>query len=404
MLGYHDPGDGGGGEFFWDESSADADDGGLVFQPSSAPATGRWRRLTDGRRLSVQWFGATPDDLTDDRAAIQKAIHAAQSILAEPGVDKRVRTSVTVPAGEYRLSSALRILDGVDLCGDDASTTTFKSTGVDQDILRIENLDTDRDGNPDPLYDVSIRNLTLCGDGGPQGQNATTRFGLFMHHGIRGCTIEDVIVTRCETGIFLRRCWTAKVKGCMVFYCTQHALKWENATAGLIEGCRFDVVPGSNHCAFITFDYTATMDETIAFLVESSSFQGSDLAGLYCRDVGNISVVNCFFENNNRGGQEYAALHLEDVDNQPIDHKEHVLNVIGGFFTPGPQGEDNSCAIYAENTTRVNLVGVDVRGGNWEHAVACGNNVKAVNLVGCNFHGRPVNIPGGVTLNRMGSD
>jgi hypothetical protein len=60
VLGYHSPGDGGGGEFYWDAAAIEDENGGTVIMPSAAPAPGRWKRLAEGN-LSVKWFGAIGD-------------------------------------------------------------------------------------------------------------------------------------------------------------------------------------------------------------------------------------------------------------------------------------------------------------------------------------------------------
>src|ERR1035437_6784408 len=71
VSGYYIPGDGGGGQFYWDPASALADDSGTVIIPNSG-GTGRWIRLTDGI-INVKYFGAKGDGINDDCAAIQSA-------------------------------------------------------------------------------------------------------------------------------------------------------------------------------------------------------------------------------------------------------------------------------------------------------------------------------------------
>jgi len=44
VLGYYEPGDGGGGPFYWDYASAAEDDGGLVIKPTAVTGFGRWIR------------------------------------------------------------------------------------------------------------------------------------------------------------------------------------------------------------------------------------------------------------------------------------------------------------------------------------------------------------------------
>jgi hypothetical protein len=80
LLGYRQPGDGGGGFFRWDEAATASDNGGTVIRPNSAPAAGRWLRVLSGP-VSVLYFGAYNDGTnpTETRAAIQAAVDAMRS-------------------------------------------------------------------------------------------------------------------------------------------------------------------------------------------------------------------------------------------------------------------------------------------------------------------------------------
>ena len=71
VSGYYTPGDGGGGQFYWDASSTATDNGGTVIKVT-ALSTGRWLRVFDDR-ISVRWFGAKGDGTTDDALAIDAA-------------------------------------------------------------------------------------------------------------------------------------------------------------------------------------------------------------------------------------------------------------------------------------------------------------------------------------------
>jgi parallel beta helix pectate lyase-like protein len=102
VLGYHEPSDGGGGQFFWDGSFNldtvkfhEGEDFGTVIKPNSLASSdpGRWRRIFDDP-LSVKWFGATGDGLRSDTSAIQNAIRAVK-----PG------GQLVIPAGTYNVSS-----------------------------------------------------------------------------------------------------------------------------------------------------------------------------------------------------------------------------------------------------------------------------------------------------------
>ena len=73
VLGYSTPGDGGGGEFYWDATATDADNSGTIFAVSGT-ATGRWRRLYNSA-VNVKWFGAKGNG---DDATISKGAAIAQ--------------------------------------------------------------------------------------------------------------------------------------------------------------------------------------------------------------------------------------------------------------------------------------------------------------------------------------
>ena len=102
VLGYHAPGDGGGGSFYWDASATEPDNGGTVIVPASNPVTGRWKRLVDAP-VSVKWFGAK-GDAVDDSVAIRAAIEAGAGM-------------VTFPSGVYRIKSTMVIGAACQLLG-----------------------------------------------------------------------------------------------------------------------------------------------------------------------------------------------------------------------------------------------------------------------------------------------
>lgn len=78
ILGYYSEGDGGGGQFYWDSSSIEVDDGGMVIKSNNIE-TGRWKRLIHEGRLSVKHFGAKGDDATNDTVSVLSAVNFALS-------------------------------------------------------------------------------------------------------------------------------------------------------------------------------------------------------------------------------------------------------------------------------------------------------------------------------------
>jgi len=70
-LGYNTVGDGGGGTYYWNAASTQADDGGVYIAPSSG-STGRWVLELNGY-VSPFMYGAVGDGVNDDTAAVEAA-------------------------------------------------------------------------------------------------------------------------------------------------------------------------------------------------------------------------------------------------------------------------------------------------------------------------------------------
>jgi hypothetical protein len=104
VLGYHSEGDGGGGQFYWDSESIEADNGGTIIQATGV-ATGRWKRVYSGA-LNLKWFGAIGDGVTDDATAFGNAVSASNN------------NKLIAPAGTYALGSRVsKTIDKIEIIG-----------------------------------------------------------------------------------------------------------------------------------------------------------------------------------------------------------------------------------------------------------------------------------------------
>ncbi len=74
VRGYNSEDDKGAGIFYWDSSSSEDGDDGYTVIPNSSPDTGRWIRAYLPQTVSVSYFGAKGDGMTDDTNAIKFAI------------------------------------------------------------------------------------------------------------------------------------------------------------------------------------------------------------------------------------------------------------------------------------------------------------------------------------------
>jgi hypothetical protein len=142
VNGYHEPGDGGGGSFFWDSCfNVDlirfpkGEDFGIVIKPDSVlfSRPGRWRRIYHGP-ISVKWFGALGNGTTNDTTAILAALTAVNAFsTAGAGATLVVGATLYFPAGVYICNSPLEVGQGVTLqgAGQRATQIVGRLTGGD---------------------------------------------------------------------------------------------------------------------------------------------------------------------------------------------------------------------------------------------------------------------------------
>ena len=175
VLGYSSAGDGGGGQFYWQANSNEADNLGLVIIPNSLPATGRWKRAYSNGTVDVKWFGVTALGTGNQAPAINY-------VLSVMGAN----CTILFSRGVYRTEEEiLNIYDRVNLVGEgthvtrilfmpnaDASCITFKKTPgspVNQSSVKNLNLWSDDSTYVKvglDLYDTSICEFSNISIGG----------------------------------------------------------------------------------------------------------------------------------------------------------------------------------------------------------------------------------------------
>lgn len=158
VLGYANPGDGGGGEFYWNPTSTANHNGGIFVAPS-AGGNGRWIRIFDGP-VHVKWFGAkgnaiyvNPADhiayehrtgppenyqystpAQNDTSYIQAAYNYCASTLRSFSCD-----TLYFPSGSYLVDTLefTRADVNIWIKGDGFSKTTLLANTAGSTILRI---------------------------------------------------------------------------------------------------------------------------------------------------------------------------------------------------------------------------------------------------------------------------
>jgi hypothetical protein len=128
--GYYADGDGGGGDFYWDAVSTEADNGGTIFQVTGT-TTGRWKRIYSGS-VNVKWFGAKGDwdgaTGTDDSISIQNAISASDDIF--------------FPEGQYACNNIVLTRSGISITGSGEYTTFLVNNGATTSDHTIKSIST----------------------------------------------------------------------------------------------------------------------------------------------------------------------------------------------------------------------------------------------------------------------
>lgn len=109
-LGYYTPGDGGGGDFYWNAASTATANDGTVLLPTgqSAGTAGRLLRIYSGA-INVRWFGAKGDNSANDTAAIQAAVDACFGTAASPNATNSSFSNKRLffPEGHYLINSPI---------------------------------------------------------------------------------------------------------------------------------------------------------------------------------------------------------------------------------------------------------------------------------------------------------
>ncbi len=120
------PYDGGGGEFLWDTTSTETDNGGTIIKVT-AITTGRWIRIYSGF-INIKWFGVTGDSITDQSTENQAALDFAATIVGASGAGSGA--TVWYPSGGYVMNNVTWPLH-VNIVGEEVRLVSFFFGGVE---------------------------------------------------------------------------------------------------------------------------------------------------------------------------------------------------------------------------------------------------------------------------------
>ncbi len=178
VLGYYEPGDGGGGIFTYDESSVLAGNGGTIIAPDTG--RGRWIRNI-GPAANVRWFGALGDGTTDDSEAFQKAVAAYGCAY--------------IPTGEFCIKDVDLTQNLVEIFGDGPGSVLKSIPVLVGSNYYSQNLFT----ATTDLDSVVFHDLSLDGAGTGTGAEVSQQT-LILLDTVKAVRFENVSITKYSAG------------------------------------------------------------------------------------------------------------------------------------------------------------------------------------------------------------
>lgn len=128
VKGYYTAGDGGGGIFYWNNTSISSDNGGTVIKPTNVE-TGRWiRDISQTNYINIKWFGCQ-----EGGADITNSFLKARSFAVSE------RRYLFAPAGDYYFEGLISITSDSGLIGEAASARLYSEF---RGTVFIKNSDT----------------------------------------------------------------------------------------------------------------------------------------------------------------------------------------------------------------------------------------------------------------------
>jgi len=244
VQGYYAANDGGGGIFKYDTASVAADDGFITIKPTANTGAGRWIAIFDDKVVNIRRAGAKGDNVTDDKAAIDKAL--------------TVNLPVLIPNGDFFSTGGHTINDSQTLFGFGEKSHVRTDTALR--FFSIGNL-------------CNVFNIQFEGSGKAAGLPFQT--GLFafgkLQWTIYNCTFINFSGSPSQNG------------GGGIDVVALGAL---NQEGGRINNCRFD----NNNSPM-------TLETRGEYIVISNCVSTNNTVGV-CSGAGNIYWSNCNFEKN----------------------------------------------------------------------------------------------------------
>lgn len=202
VEGFHEPGDGGGGDFAYRAERAESHDGGMIIDPGApdpgedihaylewkdSSSAGHWfRKADDDFTINARWYGARGDGNQDEQVPLDRAGRYLSS--------RDMRGALYIPEGYYHVR-VLRLSPGIDVHGDGMGRTVLEGPDTPTPLVQ----------SGGEKLDAEITNLTFKK---PEGDDwrlvrlqGVSRVA-FRHVQFRGGVVEfrdssDIVIDHC---------------------------------------------------------------------------------------------------------------------------------------------------------------------------------------------------------------
>lgn len=381
LLGYASVGDGGEGVFLYNAADASsADDGGTIIVDASGR---RWHRTGVSAGANVRWFGAVGDGTTDDTAAIQAAINAAQAR----------GFAVFIPVGTFLVSATLNITAPVTIRGVNPGSGAGAVDSSNASIILCAGAFKTGDVlSAVTNYGCLFRDFQIAGALGLVYTSACPRTsGAGIHvSGPTGATnmgskIENIAFSGVFIGVQLTRCQENTVtRGCYFQAWGDIGFYAENGNTAVESSCGYlsnnqffgnlgaaELACAQIHCGYgaiyankflgARYGLQVYADQTVSIgnvIVSLNSFEENSVQGIYITQSGAVKVTSVEISNNQfsniteEGIQTHVAVQPE-VGGSASDLYD--INISGNNFASQMTGAAATCIITnASNVTIAN--------------------------------------------------
>jgi parallel beta-helix repeat protein len=248
-------------EYEYDADSVESASGIDVLAPNNTQLTGKWIRLQReaNTTLSVTWFGAVGDGVTDDTAEIQAALDTVGLV---------TNGTLYIPDGTFLVSSALTVrantvIDGVGTIKATGSTINYIFYILTSNV-RIENIEIDGD-------DKAMIGIYAYG-----GEHLT----------FRGLTIHNCTKARGVSGLYAA------------------GILFREIDYGIIDACYFYANGRSDEISGSIYFYDSATDSKYC-VISNNYIENAGFHGINVYDTSYCKVINNYVNQGNIGTNAY---------------------------------------------------------------------------------------------------